>query len=420
MATLANLSVSLTAKTAAFTKGFKKARRTANRFLKGFAKAGLKAGAVFGAAIVAGTTILIKRSLASIDATAKLSDRIGIATEKLQGLRHAAEITGAGTATMDKALMKMQKTLGEAAKGLGLGRDGLKALNLNINDLIGKKPDEQFIMITKAVNKLKTAEEKAFVATSLFGRAGQSLINTMDLGADGLEAMQKEAEALGVAFNRIDAAKVEAANDALFKAGQMISGIGQTLAIQLAPFIEAAANKFTALGVAGDGAAKGIADGFEGVLTVFAKISDGMNFLKSMYHGLATVFKSLSAVIVRALITVVEPFVSIAKWIPGISQKAIHLGAVLDNMKTNVLEDVQDSVDKTIESYGKFERGSAQKAVSKTFGEIRADAQKRAEAVATKVQAKQGKQEVKDSAVVAAVKELTTVTKNGRHYTVLG
>ena len=62
---------------------FSKGRDAANKFAKAVGVTG-----------IAMTAALVKSGLASADALAKTADKLGITTEKLAGLRHAAELTG--------------------------------------------------------------------------------------------------------------------------------------------------------------------------------------------------------------------------------------------------------------------------------------------------------------------------------------
>src|SRR5207247_2365101 len=101
--------------------------------------------------------------------------------------------------------------------------------------------------IADKISKIENPAERATAAMQIFGKSGQQLLPLMMSGAEGLAAAQKEAEKLGLTYNRVDAAKVEAANDSMTRMKAVVTGVGNQLAIQLAPFIDAAATKLTAL-----------------------------------------------------------------------------------------------------------------------------------------------------------------------------
>jgi hypothetical protein len=327
MVMLGNIVVGLTATTGRFQRDMNRAAGTVKSFTAG-AAAGIGKVAAFGSAImgiagVGSLGMLMKSSMKNIDATAKLADRIGETTERLQGLRYAADITGAGSENLDKSLQKMQKTVGEASQGIGQGRLALNALGLSVDDLAGKSPAEQFSLIAENVNKLKTAEDRAFVATNLFGRSGQSLINTLALGKDGLAAMQAEAEKLGIAFSRVDAAKVEAANDALTRVGRVFQGIGNALAIELSPYIESAAMKFVELAGSGEGMGNRVANGIRWVAESIAKAADMLNLFSA---GFYTVKSGVETLVAGAL-----------NGFAMLSSPILHIGGIFNTIVAGVL-----------------------------------------------------------------------------------
>jgi len=241
MATIATLSVSVTARTSKFEKGLKRAIRKMDRFSAKMTRF----GGLVGGVVVAGLGLFVKRTLDSIDATAKLAARIGTTTEDLQKLRFAAQITGADAQTLDKSFEQLSKRLGEASQNLGTGKDGLKALGLELEALIGRNPAEQFRIIAEEISKLGTQEEKVAVATQLFGRAGTKLVNTLALGEEGLAALGKQADALGISFNAIEAKGIEDANDAITRLQASFQGAINQLTIKLAPTIQKVANLMT-------------------------------------------------------------------------------------------------------------------------------------------------------------------------------
>jgi len=214
--------------------------------LAGFASKLATVGAVGVTAAGAGLALLTARAFESIDAMAKLSDRTGISTEALAGLQHAADITGAGGVKMSAALDVMQKRLGEAGRGSGAAVKALDELGLSAADLINLSPDEQFKRIAEAISKLPTQAQKAAATANIFSRANQGLVNTLSLGRDGLNKMSSEANKLGLSFSRVDAAKVEEANDAVTRMQAAFTGIGRRVAVAVAPMVQTFAD-----GVAG-------------------------------------------------------------------------------------------------------------------------------------------------------------------------
>ena len=319
MGLLGVIGVGLRAETKQFDKKIRKSKKGVSGFklsLKG-AAAGLGAmGAAVGAYKMIG---VIKQTLTSIDATAKLADRLGTTTEALQGLRHAAELTGVGSENMNKAIEKMNRSIGEAIEGPSAASDALKALGININDLVGLDPAVQFGIIADATNKLGTQSEKASASADIFGRSGLALVNTMALGSAGLNDTAEEAKALGISFGRVDAAKIEMANDAVLRLGQLFKGVGNSITIGLAPYIQSATTYFVEFGKSGGSVSSKILSGVEMLANGFAYLSIPVRALQLVWKtmkltvlGVATVWVSQIAIMAKA----VE---SLANLIPGVN-----------------------------------------------------------------------------------------------------
>ena len=170
-------------------KGLKKIGRAAGAITKGVAGAAA-AGAAAG---VAAMGALVASSLKSVDELAKVSDKLGTTTEALAGLHHAAEITGVGTATMDKALQRMTYSVSEASTGLGLAADSLEELGVDA-EVVNKLPlDEKMKVLAGAFANVEDHADKVRHAMVLFGGRGAAVLNTLAVGADGLSAFAREA-----------------------------------------------------------------------------------------------------------------------------------------------------------------------------------------------------------------------------------
>ena len=116
MATVSTLTVALRANTKAFEKGMSRSRRKLS-FVQRQAQATgaammTMAKAFLVVAGIRGLGQLVRSSFDTIDATAKMSDRLGIATEDLAAFGQAAKITGMDAAGMNKALETFVRRIG--------------------------------------------------------------------------------------------------------------------------------------------------------------------------------------------------------------------------------------------------------------------------------------------------------------------
>ena len=237
------------------------------------------------AATVAGAA-MVASSLKSIDALAKTSDKLGIAISDLQALRQAAELTGVGTSTLDMSLQRMTRRLSEAAQGTGEAQDALKELNLDALALAKLTPDEQFREIAGAMKQVGSQSDRVRLAFKLFDSEGAALVNTLALGKSGLQEIGDEMDALGASITRVDAAKVEAANDAMLRVATAAGAVSDRLTIELASSITAVANQMVAEFSRGSGSlGTGMADAVDVGVEALADFLDGAATVTDFISG---------------------------------------------------------------------------------------------------------------------------------------
>ena len=116
--------------------------------------------------------------------------------------------------------------------------DALDALNLSARDLTQLSPDEQFLAIADAMGEVENRSEQVRLAFKLFDSGGVELLNTMDMTSEGIREAMEQAEHLGIALNRIDAAQVENANDAFDNMTKVSAGISRQLTVAFAPAVQ--------------------------------------------------------------------------------------------------------------------------------------------------------------------------------------
>ena len=157
----------------------------------------LKMGAAFATAGAAATAAMVKLRLDSIDNLAKTADKLGVTTEALAGLQHAAELTGVGTDTMNMALQRMTRRVAEAAVGTGEAKGALEELNINAAALAKLPLDQQMQVVADAMQGVEKQSDRVRLAMKLFDSEGVALVNTLAGGSDGLKQMAAEAEKAG-------------------------------------------------------------------------------------------------------------------------------------------------------------------------------------------------------------------------------
>jgi len=175
--------------------------------------AGKKAGAGFGQiAIGAGIAgAAVKLGTAAIDAAfaaaqktvqsfgdalnmggrlADLSDRTGVAVDKLLILERAFQNTGVGADSLGPIINKMQKAIVDAGDGSTTAADAFTKLGIPLSSLKNLSPDQQLQAIGKAVASIPDPAERAAVSMDIFGKSGGAL-NQVFANMDGEIATAK-------------------------------------------------------------------------------------------------------------------------------------------------------------------------------------------------------------------------------------
>jgi hypothetical protein len=169
--------------------------------------AGKKAGAGFGEiAIGAGIAgAAVKLGTAAIDAAfaaaqktvqsfgdalnmggrlADLSDRTGVAVDKVMLLERAFQNTGVGADSLGPIINKMQKAIVDAGDGTSKAADAFTKLGIPLSTLQSLSPDEQLRAIGKAIAGIPDPAERAAVSMEVFGKSGGAL-NQVFANMDG-------------------------------------------------------------------------------------------------------------------------------------------------------------------------------------------------------------------------------------------
>jgi hypothetical protein len=372
MATIGSLLVNLGMDTAKFNAGIKKSNKKLNIFSRQARKDIKKIGSAFagvgkaavGLGVVAGAAfaIVVKGSFDTIDAVAKTADKLGLATEALVGLQQAATLTGVANKTLNKSLVNMARVISEASEGTGLAVDAFNKLGLSAEDLKKLAPEDQFGAIADAMQTVENQTDKVAIAYDVFGGKGVDLINTMKLGSAGLKNVADEAKALGIAMTRVDAKKIEDANDAMHNAGQAVKGVANTVAIKLAPTITALSNAFIELAKDSGGFTDEVNAGFKFIIKAIGKGADAIHSLKLGFGFANFAFQAFLTTLLEGMADADKAISGFLDKIPGLDIKpnddlqmwAISARKVLDDTAKSLIKlSKEEPPSKAIEAFAK-------------------------------------------------------------------
>lgn len=347
MSVLSTLVIDLRGNSAHFQNELKKANSKSKSFAKKVranSAAVVKSLGSIGAVGAIALGAIYKQSSENIDALAKQADKLGITTQALAGLQHAADLTGVSSQALNKGLLDMTVKVQDAAKGTGLAKDALKELNLNAEVLAKMSPDQQFNKIAEAMGNVEDHGNKVAIAYDLFGAKGTDLLNTLAMGEDALNRTAIEAQTLGLALNRVDAAEVEAANDAMTRSAGVVSGLGNTITVTLAPYVKAISDEFynSALEVGGFG---------EFTTSALAAVVESVAYTANAIHGLKAVWKVVKLAAAAAITGILEGLewldsglTSFLNSLPGVEAKTSGFISGMADAMREQMNTIQDDL----------------------------------------------------------------------------
>lgn len=239
MATFGDLVVRLGLDKTQFTSGIASSRSALTQ-LKSLAVPAAAAVAAVGTAFV-GAALAFKEFVApsfeSLDTLGDLSMRLGVATDKLAALQHAAGLAGIDQEALTTGVTKFLDTLSNANLGTATAVKAFDALGLKAEALSQLSLDQQFVEVARALQGIQNPADRVRIAIDLFGKSGSQMLQLLNGGANELIASLAEAKALGIAPSSEEVAKIQAANDAIDKMSTAWRGLANVIAVELAPAI---------------------------------------------------------------------------------------------------------------------------------------------------------------------------------------
>jgi hypothetical protein len=206
--------------------------------LNGLRKGAQIVGTGLAAMAAAGTAafgIMARDVLKTGDEIHKLSSRLGISTEALSQLKHAADLSGVQFTTLSKALQQMIRVTSEGASGMKASADILAELGVDAQRLKNLRPEQMFEVLAEALRGVANDADRVRLAEKLFGARGTGVLAMMEDGAAGIQAMRQEANELGLTLSQQGANNIAAFNDSLTRLKGQFMGLTQTIVVEFTP-----------------------------------------------------------------------------------------------------------------------------------------------------------------------------------------
>jgi tetratricopeptide (TPR) repeat protein len=169
----------------------------------------------FGIVFSIGAVVNFGRQvLADADALDKLSNKTGIGVEGLQRLQIAGDDAGNTIEDITGAVNKFQDKL---VSGDSSAVGALRQLGLSFDDMRGKSPEDQFMLISDAIREIPDPARQVSIAIDLFGKQGATILPTLKRGFDDIRNA-----AVGMSADTVQA--LSDVDDALTKASRTAKG----------------------------------------------------------------------------------------------------------------------------------------------------------------------------------------------------
>jgi hypothetical protein len=162
---------------------------------------------------------------------------LGLTTDEIQGLDHAATQSGVGVDELHSALARLQReAAGAGGKGAAGAGTAFKKLGVDLKDSQGhaRTTGEVFTDVAAKIADIKNPTERAGVASQVFGRSYARLLPLLLKGGDGIKELTGEVEELGFGM---DDAFIENSEDILHNLDRLKKGLKGIVIQALGPML---------------------------------------------------------------------------------------------------------------------------------------------------------------------------------------
>jgi hypothetical protein len=216
---------------------FKKALDAAKKDLDEFGKKLMSVGAgiaAAGGAITGSLTGTLLHFAKVGDELDKMSLRTGVSSTALAELGFAAEQSGASMETVESALKRMARNLGEIGPESIKTTAALEAIGLSAERLQGLAPEDQFQLIADRIGSIQDPTKRAAAAMAVFGEGGRQLLPMLE----NMRELRQEARDLGIAPSPESVAAAAQITDAINRVRRVIGAVMFEIGAAVAPMAE--------------------------------------------------------------------------------------------------------------------------------------------------------------------------------------
>jgi hypothetical protein len=187
----------------------------------------LVAGGLFGAAL--------NRITSEGDEIKDTSDRLSVTAREYQVLSHAMALSGGSAGDVQVAFKTMASLLYDAGEEGKKAQATMQALGLNLSELKGMTPYEQFQALAQALAKVTDANARAAMAQDVFGRGSMALIPMIKETGGNMDELARKMDIRGQFLSDEQVQRAGAFKDSLSELNKAVSvaafeALGETIA----------------------------------------------------------------------------------------------------------------------------------------------------------------------------------------------
>jgi hypothetical protein len=193
-----------------------------------------------GTAAAAGAAALFglaKTTAAYGERTHNLAQSVGITTESLQRLTHAANLNGASAEILGVSLRQISRAAFMAKTGSKEATEAFGALGVSVMDSSGnlKTADRLMLEVSDKFAKMPQGTNKSALAMRLFGESGTRMIRMLNQGSAAIQGLGDEAAAFGAIMDDKAIEQSLAFNDEITRLTETVFGLGRSIGMGLIP-----------------------------------------------------------------------------------------------------------------------------------------------------------------------------------------
>lgn len=188
---------------------------------------------------------IVRGSLEAIDATSKMARQLDSSVIGVQALQRAADLSGLSLGELQAAAKMLNGAIGElTTSGTGPAVTALQRLKLTVDDFKGLDADQKFGVLADAIKRasLSASEQQSIIRD--LGIRQATMINLLEEGSEAFKNARKDVQDFSIALTNIEARQVEQANDAMTSFKAVIQGVGNQIAVVLAPILKGLGDSF--------------------------------------------------------------------------------------------------------------------------------------------------------------------------------